>query len=75
MAVRRSDENWMYRIGTWLSYPPGAIWNFLVLRPLRLYGIATCLRQGWTTRNDGAETLTPPEIHTTSAQLVEGTVT
>jgi len=75
MAVRRSDENWVYRIGTWLSYPPAAIWNLLVLRALRLYGIATCLRQGWTTRTGGAEALTPPEHQTASAQLVEGTVT
>jgi hypothetical protein len=25
------------------------------LRPLRFWGIATCLRQDWTTRIDGAE--------------------
>lgn len=74
-AVRRSDENWAYRIGTWLSYLPSAIWNLLVLRPLRLYGLATCLRQGWTTRNGGAEALTPPELETAPAQLVESTVT
>jgi hyaluronan synthase len=75
MAVRRSDESWSYRIGTWLSYPPAALWNLLVLRPLRLYGIATCQRQGWTTRTDGAEALTTPQLETESAQLAESTVT
>lgn len=74
-AVRRSDETWAYRIGTWLSYPPGALWNLVVLRPLRLYGIATCLQQGWTTRTHGAEALTPPQPETESALLVESTVT
>lgn len=59
-AVHRSDENWVYRAGTWLSYIPGAIWGLVLLRPLRLYGLATCLRQGWTTRVDGAEVLESP---------------
>lgn len=75
MAVHRSDENWVYRTGTWLSYPPGALWNLMVLRPLRLYGIATCLRQGWTTRTAGAEALTPPQLETEPALLAESTVT
>jgi hyaluronan synthase len=60
IAVRRSDENWAYRFGTWLSYMPGAIWGLVLLRPLRLYGLATCLRQGWTTRVEGAEVLATP---------------
>jgi hyaluronan synthase len=40
-AVRRSDQTWTDRLDA-----------FLVLRPLRLYGMATCLRQGWVTRSD-----------------------
>lgn len=61
-AVRRSDENWGYRVGTWLSYLPGAIWGLFILRPLRLYGMATCMRQGWTTRTSGAESLGAPNV-------------
>ena len=61
MAVRRSDESTVFRIGTWLSYFPATLWCNFVLRPIRLYGILTCLRQGWTTRTQGAESLTVPE--------------
>jgi hypothetical protein len=46
-----------------------------VLRPLRWYGMATCLRQGWTTRVNGVEVsmrgerkrLAAPELERTSA--------
>jgi hyaluronan synthase len=55
LSVRRSDENWAYRIVTTLCYPPAMLWSALVLRPIRYLGIATYRRQGWTTRTDGAE--------------------
>jgi hyaluronan synthase len=55
LAVHRSDENWAYRLGTLLCYAPAMLWATFVLRPLRFYGIATFLRQGWNTRTDGAE--------------------
>lgn len=54
-AVRRSDESWWYRAGTVCCYPVAMMWSALVLRPLRFWGIATCLKQGWTTRSEGAE--------------------
>jgi hyaluronan synthase len=55
LAVRRSDESAWYRLGTLASYPFAMLWAMLVLRPLRFWGIATCLRQNWTTRTQGVE--------------------
>jgi hyaluronan synthase len=55
MAVRRSDETWLFRLGTLFAYAPAMMWGALILRPLRFVGIATYRRQGWTTRTEGAE--------------------
>lgn len=60
-AVRRTDQNWLDRLINILISPATAVWVTLVLRPLRIYGILTCLRQGWVTRRR-------VEIVTTSAQ-------
>jgi hyaluronan synthase len=49
-AVHRSDQNWLDRLINVLISPATAVWVTLVLRPLRVYGIVTCLRQGWVTR-------------------------
>ena len=49
-TVHRSDQNWLDRLIVVLMAPITALWVALVLRPVRLYGIATCLRQGWMTR-------------------------
>jgi hyaluronan synthase len=51
LAVVRSDQSWRARIGSFLMAPVVAAWSVAVLRPLRLYGIATCLQQGWVTRS------------------------
>lgn len=51
LAIVRSDQNWFGRIGAFLLAPAVAAWAIAVLRPLRVYGIATCLQQGWVTRN------------------------
>ena len=59
-AVRRTDQNWLDRLINILISPATAMWVTLVLRPLRVYGILTCLRQGWVTRRR-------VEITTTSA--------
>jgi hyaluronan synthase len=58
VAVHRSDESRWFRMGTALCYPFAMAWSGFVLRPLRLWGVVTWWRQGWTTRTDGAETLT-----------------
>lgn len=55
MAVHRSDETWLFRVGTLFAYAPAMMWGALVLRPLRFLGIATYWKQGWTTRTEGAE--------------------
>ena len=60
LAVRRSDENWLYRLGTFMAYPPAMLWGAMVLRPLRFVGIATFMKQGWTTRTEGAEVAIAP---------------
>lgn len=54
-CVRRSDETWWYRAGALLVYPTAMLWATFVLRPIRFLGIATCLRQRWTTRTEGVE--------------------
>lgn len=55
LAVRRSDETWAYRLGTLMCYAPAMLWSAVLLRPLRIWGILTYRRQGWTTRTEGAE--------------------
>jgi hyaluronan synthase len=56
-AVRRSDQNWTDRLDAFLLVPLAMAWMTFVLRPIRIYGMATCLRQGWGTRQGKAETL------------------
>jgi len=51
-AVHRSDQNWLDRLINIMISPAVAAWVTLVLRPLRIYGILTCLRQGWVTRGN-----------------------
>jgi hyaluronan synthase len=51
-AVRRSDQTWTDRLDAFLLVPLAMAWMTVVLRPLRLYGMATCLRQGWVTRSE-----------------------
>jgi hyaluronan synthase len=52
LCVRRSDQTWLEHVGTLAYYPAALLWQTLVLRPLRLYGIATWRRQGWITRGE-----------------------
>jgi hyaluronan synthase len=52
LCVRRSDQTWLEHVGTLAYYPAALLWQTLVLRPLRLYGMATWRRQGWITRNE-----------------------
>lgn len=58
LSVRRSDESAWFRAGTVAAYVPAMLWTSLVLRPVRVWGICTCLRQGWNTRQAGAEQIT-----------------
>jgi hypothetical protein len=60
LSVRRSDESIWFRIGSLLLFPTAILWTAFVLRPLRLYGMATCLKQRWTTRQTGPEGMKVP---------------
>lgn len=47
----------MSQLATWALAPVAALWAFFVLRPVRWYAMATCLRTGWGTRADVEVTL------------------
>jgi hyaluronan synthase len=55
LSVARSDESTIGRLTTWLLMPLAVIGGWTVLRVMRWYGMATCARTGWGTRQDGAE--------------------
>jgi hyaluronan synthase len=55
LRVRREGESVWTRISSVLAYPAGLIWSSYFLRPIRFYGIFTCFRQGWVTRQAGIE--------------------
>lgn len=69
-SVVRSDESWFGRFRSFLLSPFVGVWVLFVLRPLRFYGICTCMRQGWVTRTkkvevgigSAAETTGPPDV-------------
>lgn len=64
LCFQRSDETWVDRALLVLVRPLAALWSLLVLaRLVRLWGTLTFLRQGWTTRQHGAELVldTPAE--------------
>jgi hyaluronan synthase len=55
LLVRRDDETLASQLVTLLLAPVAFLWSFFVLRPLRLYAMATCLSTGWGTRTVGVE--------------------
>jgi hyaluronan synthase len=56
LCFTRTDETWLDRFLLVLIRPAAALWSSIVLaRIVRLWGTLTLLRQGWTTRQDGAE--------------------
>ena len=57
-AIRRSDQRWLDRLEAFFLVPFAMAWMTVVLRPIRLYGIATCLNQGWNTRSSKIEIIT-----------------
>ncbi|MET9993208.1 glycosyltransferase [Streptomyces mutabilis] len=74
LGVIRSDERIRSRALTWLMMPLAILLAWTVLRWLRWYGIATCARTGWGTRQNGAEvslngtTTAPPALSAPSPQ-------
>ncbi|MGW4042980.1 glycosyltransferase family 2 protein [Streptomyces sp. NPDC004721] len=55
LGVIRSDERIRQRAITWLLMPAAVLGAWTVLRAMRWYGMATCARTGWGTRQNGAE--------------------
>lgn len=55
LGVIRSDERIRQRCVTWLLMPLAVLGSWTVLRAMRWWGMATCARTGWGTRQHGAE--------------------
>jgi len=55
LSFRRTDEPAWSQLLTFALAPVATLWSFFVLRALRWYAIATCLKTGWGTRGDGVE--------------------
>jgi hyaluronan synthase len=55
LSFRRSDERLRSQLLTFALAPVAVLWAFFVLRVVRWYAIATCLRTGWGTRTAGVE--------------------
>jgi hyaluronan synthase len=58
--LHRSDQTRLNRAEAFFIVPIATAWMTFVLRPLRLYGNLTMLKQGWVTRQAGAETISGP---------------
>ena len=50
LTVRRSDETLRQQLGVYALSPLVLFWALFVYRPLRLFGMVSCLRTGWGTR-------------------------
>jgi len=57
LSARRSSDSVGFRIGSLILFPTAILWAALVLRPARLYGMATFLKQRWITRQTGPESM------------------
>lgn len=76
LCFRRSDETWADRVLLVMIRPLAAIWSAAVLaRVVRMWGTMTLLKQGWTTRQKGAELVFDPATATTKGAVLAGTVT
>lgn len=68
LTITRTDERLRSRLGTWALMPLAVIWAWTVLRALRWYGMATCAKTGWGTRQDGAEVTLAGTARTTAGR-------
>jgi hyaluronan synthase len=74
LCFKRNDEAWADRLVLVLIRPISALWSGVMLaRVLRFWGTVTLLRQGWTTRQKGAELVFTPAA--APAGMPAGTVT
>jgi hyaluronan synthase len=70
LCFPRSDETVADRVLLFLIRPVAALWSSVVLaRAIRLCGTLTCLRQGWTTRQHGAELVLDPAAEPPRARI------
>lgn len=61
LCFKRSDEKLMDRVLLVVMRPVAAIWSSIMLaRVVRVWGTVTLLKQGWTTRQKGAELVFSP---------------
>ncbi|MFJ8604522.1 glycosyltransferase [Streptomyces shenzhenensis] len=67
LGVIRSDEQIRERAATWLLMPRAVLGSWTVLRAMRWYGMATCARTGWGTRQNGAEVALDNPLPNTAA--------
>ena len=73
LCFSRTDETWADRLALVLIRPLSAIWSGIVLaRILRTWGTITLLKQGWTTRQKGAELVFSPA---NAAEVAAGAAT
>lgn len=73
LCFRRSDETWVDRLLLVLIRPIAAIWSGAILaRIVRAWGTATLLKQGWTTRQKGAELVLEPATAATGTAVAAG---
>ena len=71
LCFKRNDESLVDRLVLVLIRPISAVWSAIVLaRILRLWGTVTLLKQGWTTRQKGAELVYSPADGTARAGTV-----
>jgi len=59
-TISRSDERRLDRTFAILLLPLASLWYLVVLRQIRYYGIATCARQHWVTREKVEVTIENP---------------
>lgn len=71
LGVIRSDERIRRRAITWLLMPAAVLASWTVLRCMRWYGMATCARTGWGTRQNGAEVALNPDADTAEIPLLK----
>ena len=50
LLIRRTDQSRASQLTTFALAPAMVVWNWLVLRPVRLWAMATCLDMRWGTR-------------------------
>jgi len=68
-TYRRSDVSLGSQVLTVALFPVAALWAFFVLRAIRWYGIATCRKTGWGTRQE-VEVRASPALDTAVLPVV-----